>query len=310
LAEFQHILSSINSALRISLAYEMKASLFCTARYMGAAPHDIWPLSGEYYSSDAAVQSMQTTFDQFRCADEFGFDWVTVAEHHYSAFSLSPNPMVMAGALSQIARRARIAVLGPTLPILNPVRVAEELAMIDTMSGGQVIAGMMRGTPNEYLTYNINPAESRERFAEPLHLIRRAWTEMRPFGWLARYYQYRTISIWPRPVRQPHPPLYMSGVSSDREGGGTSCQAPTRRTRPGLIAPIAAMIDGTSGLRSCMRLDRARTTTMPKGRALICCWNSMPRSIVTRTSYWPLMRSKSSPFLIPAQPREATVSTG
>ena len=67
----------------------MKASLFCAARYMGAAPHDIWPLSGEYYSSDAAVRSMQTTFDQFRCADEFGFDWVTVAEHHFSGFSLT-----------------------------------------------------------------------------------------------------------------------------------------------------------------------------------------------------------------------------
>jgi len=95
----------------------MKASLFCAARYIGAAPHDIWPLSGEYYSSDAGGRSMQTTFDQFRCADEFGFDWETVAEHHYSGFSLTPNPMVMAGALSQIVRRAKIAVLGPTLPI-------------------------------------------------------------------------------------------------------------------------------------------------------------------------------------------------
>ena len=87
----------------------MKASLFCTARYTGAAPHDIRPLPGEYYSCDAAVRSMQTTFDQFRCADEFGFDWVTVAEHHYSGFSLTPNPMVMAGALSQLVHRARIA---------------------------------------------------------------------------------------------------------------------------------------------------------------------------------------------------------
>jgi alkanesulfonate monooxygenase SsuD/methylene tetrahydromethanopterin reductase-like flavin-dependent oxidoreductase (luciferase family) len=193
----------------------MKASLFCTARYVGPAPHDVWPLSGEHYSAAAAMKSMETTFDQFRCADEFGFDWVTCAEHHYSAFSLTPNPMVMAGALSQIVRRAKIAVLGPTLPILNPVRVAEELAMIDTMSGGRLVAGMMRGTPNEYVTYNVNPSESRERFAEALQLIRRAWTEVRPFGWLGRYYQYRAISIWPRPVQQPHPPLFMSGSSPE-----------------------------------------------------------------------------------------------
>jgi alkanesulfonate monooxygenase SsuD/methylene tetrahydromethanopterin reductase-like flavin-dependent oxidoreductase (luciferase family) len=193
----------------------MKASLFCAARYVGATPHDIWPLSGEYYSAESGMRSIDATFEQFRCADEFGFDWVTVAEHHFSGFSLTPNPMVMAGALSQIVRRAKIAVLGPAIPILNPVRVAEELAMIDTMSGGRLIAGMMRGTPNEYVTYNVNPAESRERFAEALELIRRAWTETRPFGWLGRYYQYRTIAIWPRPVQQPHPPLYMSGSSPE-----------------------------------------------------------------------------------------------
>ena len=127
---------------------------------MGAAPHDVWPLPGKYYSGEEGVRSMRTAFEQFRCADEFGFDWVTVAEHHYSAISLSPNPMVMAGALCQVVHRAKIAVLGPTIPIHNPVRVAEELAMIDIMSGGRLIAGMMRGTPTEYVTYNINPAES------------------------------------------------------------------------------------------------------------------------------------------------------
>lgn len=193
----------------------MKASLFCSARYMGPAPHDIWPLAGNAFSAEWAVKSMQETFDQFRRADEFGFDWVTVAEHHYSALSLTPNPMVMAGALTQIVRNAKIAVLGPTIPILNPVRVAEEFAMLDTMSGGRVVAGMLRGTPNEYVTYNINPSESRERFAEALHLIKRAWIETQPFGWLGKYYQYRTISIWPRPIQQPHPPLFMSGSSPE-----------------------------------------------------------------------------------------------
>jgi alkanesulfonate monooxygenase SsuD/methylene tetrahydromethanopterin reductase-like flavin-dependent oxidoreductase (luciferase family) len=158
---------------------------------------------------------MQTTLDQFRCADEFGFDSVTVAEHHYSGFSLSPNPMVTAGALTQIVRRAKIAVLGPTIPILNPVRVAEELAMLDAMTGGRIIAGLFRGTPNEYVTYNINPSESRARFAEAIEIIRRAWTETQPFGWQGRYYQYRMISVWPRPVQKPHPPIFMSGSSPE-----------------------------------------------------------------------------------------------
>jgi alkanesulfonate monooxygenase SsuD/methylene tetrahydromethanopterin reductase-like flavin-dependent oxidoreductase (luciferase family) len=82
--------------------------------------------------------------------------------------------------------------------------------MLDTLTGGRVIAGMLRGTSNEYVTYGVNPAESRERFTEALALIVRAWTEPQPFGWLGRYYEYRTISIWPRPVQEPHPPIFMS----------------------------------------------------------------------------------------------------
>ena len=193
----------------------MKASLFCNSQYMAPTPHDIWPLGGKYYSGEVGVRSMRTAFEQFKCADEFGFDWVTVAEHHYSAISLSPNPMVMAGALCQVVKRAKIAVLGPTIPIHNPVRVAEDLAMIDIMSGGRLVAGMMRGTPTEYVTYNINPSESRARFAEAVHLIKRAWMDPHPFGWLGRYYQYRTISIWPRPVQTPHPAMFMSGASPE-----------------------------------------------------------------------------------------------
>jgi alkanesulfonate monooxygenase SsuD/methylene tetrahydromethanopterin reductase-like flavin-dependent oxidoreductase (luciferase family) len=193
----------------------MKAALFCTARYMGPAPHDVWPAPTDRYSPEIAERSMNATLDQFRLADEYGFDWVTVAEHHFAPMSLTPNPMLMAAALTQIVRRAKIAVLGPTLPLLNPVRVAEEFAMLDTMSGGRLIAGMMRGTPNEYVTYNINPAESRARFEEALALIRMSWTEKQPFGWQGRYYKYRSVSLWPRPVQQPHPPIYVSGSSPE-----------------------------------------------------------------------------------------------
>jgi alkanesulfonate monooxygenase SsuD/methylene tetrahydromethanopterin reductase-like flavin-dependent oxidoreductase (luciferase family) len=193
----------------------MKAALFCTSRYIGDAPQGIWPVPNGYCDGETAEQSMAVTMEQFRLADVFGFDWVTVAEHHFSPLSLTPNPMIFAGALSQVVKRAKIAVLGPSLPTLNPVRVAEEFAMIDAMTGGRLIAGFMRGTPNEYVTYNFNPSESRARFAEAMEIIRRAWTEPQPFGWQGRYYQYRSISIWPRPVQRPHPPLYMSGSSPE-----------------------------------------------------------------------------------------------
>lgn len=193
----------------------MKASLFCTTRYDGPASHTVWPAPADTYSVEWAERSMQKTLDQFRLGDELGFDWVTVAEHHFAPFSMTPNPMVMAAALVGVVKKAKIAVLGPDIPILDPVRVAEELAMVDTMTGGRVIAGLMRGSANEYVTYNVNPAESRERFEEAFTLIRKAWSEVQPFGWQGRFYEYRTISIWPRPAQKPHPPIYMSTASPE-----------------------------------------------------------------------------------------------
>ena len=173
----------------------MKATLFSRVPYMGPAPGGVWPVPPAAFSPEDAEQSMDAAFDQFELADELGFDWITLAEHHYAPLSLTPNPMVMAGAVSQRVRRAKIALLGANLPSLNPVRVAEEFAMVDVLTGGRLVAGMLRGTATEYVTYGTNPAESRERFEEALQLILRAWTEPQPFGWLGRFYEYRTVAI-------------------------------------------------------------------------------------------------------------------
>jgi alkanesulfonate monooxygenase SsuD/methylene tetrahydromethanopterin reductase-like flavin-dependent oxidoreductase (luciferase family) len=123
--------------------------------------------------------------------------------------------MVMAAAVTQRVKRAKIALLGMNIPTINPVRTAEEFAMVDVLSKGRVVAGMLRGTSNEYVTYNTNPAESRERFREALELIVKCWTEPQPFGWQGRYFEFRSISIWPRPLQTPHPPIYMSGSSPE-----------------------------------------------------------------------------------------------
>jgi alkanesulfonate monooxygenase SsuD/methylene tetrahydromethanopterin reductase-like flavin-dependent oxidoreductase (luciferase family) len=78
----------------------------------------------------------------------------------------------------------KIALLGPIVPQSNPVQLAEEMAMLDTMAEGRLIVGMLRGTTNEMLTYDLNPEESRERTDEGMELILRAWTEPQPFGWI------------------------------------------------------------------------------------------------------------------------------
>ena len=193
----------------------VRAAMFSIVPYERPTGARGWPVPATGYSAEVAQASMERALEYFELADQIGFDWVSVAEHHYSPGSLTPNPMVMAGAVIQRVKRARIALLGSNIPIQNPVRVAEEFAMLDTLSGGRVVAGMLRGTSNEYVTYGVNPAESRERFIEALRLIVRAWTEPQPFGWLGRYYEYRTISVWPRPVQSPHPEIFMSISSAE-----------------------------------------------------------------------------------------------
>ena len=194
----------------------MKVSVYGRVPYAGSVDdRSKWPVAGQLFDPEIGQRSLNEGLDLLERADGLGFDWVSVAEHHYTPQQLSPNPMVLAGALSQRIRRANIALLGPTLPFLNPVRVAEELALLDNMCGGRIIAGLMRGAPSEYITYGVNPAESRDRFQEALQLILRAWTEPQPFGWEGRFYQFRTVSIWPRPVQQPHPPVFMSGSTPE-----------------------------------------------------------------------------------------------
>ena len=105
--------------------------------------------------------------------------------------------------------------LGNLVPLLNPVRVAEEYAMLDVMSGGRLIAGMIRGVPHEYIAYNVVPDESRERLREAAALIVKAWTAPEPFRWEGRFYQYPSVSIWPRPYQQPHPPILMSASNEE-----------------------------------------------------------------------------------------------
>ena len=126
-----------------------------------------------------------------------------MSEHHYSPRILTPSPVVSAAWLAARVDTIKIALLGPIVPISNPIRVAEELAMLDTLAPGRIVVGLLRGTTNEYLSYDLNPKEARERTDEGMELILKAWTEPQPFGWQGRYFQYRTVSIWPRPQQPP-----------------------------------------------------------------------------------------------------------
>ena len=95
--------------------------------------------------------------ERVKFVEALGFDWVSVSEHHYSPRILTPSPVVSAAWLAARVDTIKIALLGPIVPTSNPIRVAEELAMLDTMAPGRIVVGLLRGTTNEYLSYDLNP---------------------------------------------------------------------------------------------------------------------------------------------------------
>lgn len=153
--------------------------------------------------------------DELEYADALGFDGVCVNEHHQTAYGLMPAPNIIAAMLARRIKRAKIAILGNALPLRDhPLRVAEEVAMLDVITGGRIISGFVRGIGCEYYSFNLDPSRSRDRFVEALDLIVKAWTEPGPFVWDGAEYQFRYVNPWPRPLQKPHPPIWLPSTGS------------------------------------------------------------------------------------------------
>ena len=174
-----------------------------------------WPVPNRDFDPRRAEELYRTYVDTMAYAEECGFDWIGCNEHHFSPYGLMANPNIIGGALAYRTKTSSIALFGNLVPLNNPIRVAEEYAMLDCMTGGRFIAGLMRGIPHEYISYNIPPSESWERQREAIALILKAWTEPEPFGWEGKHYQFKQVSIWPRPFQKPHPRILVSATSID-----------------------------------------------------------------------------------------------
>jgi alkanesulfonate monooxygenase SsuD/methylene tetrahydromethanopterin reductase-like flavin-dependent oxidoreductase (luciferase family) len=201
----------------------MKVSFFETAHYR--PPRKLpaeWPVPPDAYDRAAGAHAYRGMIERLQFVEALGFDWVSVAEHHYSPHRLTPAPIVSAAHLAAYSQKIKIAVLGPIVSQSNPVQVAEDLAMLDNLMPGRLVVGLLRGITGEYLSYGLNPTEARERTTEAMELILKAWTEPQPFGWQGRHFQFRTVSVWPRPLQQPHPPTYALGGSRE------SCEVAAR----------------------------------------------------------------------------------
>lgn len=181
---------------------------------LDAAPEQ-WPASNSSFDPARGKELYDAYIDTMAFAEQCGFDWVGCNEHHFSPYGLMANCNLIGSVLTQRTKSIKLAMLGNLIPLLNPIRVAEEYAMIDVMSGGRLVAGLIRGVPHEYIAYNVVPGESRERLREAVALIVKCWTEPEPFGWEGEFYQYPSVSIWPRPFQKPHPKILMSASNEE-----------------------------------------------------------------------------------------------
>jgi len=194
-----------------------------------------WPFSTDRFEPESGSQLYEDYLSQLAYCEELGYDAIAVNEHHYTAYGLMPSPNLMASQLINRTDDIDIAVYGNVLPIRgHPIRVAEELAMLDNLAEGRLISGFVRGIPTEYAAYGVDPNESRGRFAEAWDLIVKAWTEPEPFDWDGEYFSYEDVYIWPRPYQDPHPPLWMPAESDKSIQFAVEKQVPIGRVFTGV----------------------------------------------------------------------------
>jgi len=167
-----------------------------------------WPLPRRHFKPEIAVRTYAEHLAAWEAMDRLGYDGVGFNEHHTSPYGLMNSPNLLAAAAAQRTQRLKLLMYGNLLPLHDPLRLAEELAMLDCMSNGRIVSGFARGIPREHNVYKVPLADSRARFEEAWEIIYRAWTE-EVFSYQGKFWSYKDVAIWPRPIQQPHPPVWV-----------------------------------------------------------------------------------------------------
>jgi alkanesulfonate monooxygenase SsuD/methylene tetrahydromethanopterin reductase-like flavin-dependent oxidoreductase (luciferase family) len=169
-------------------------------------------IPNRYFDPKIGAELYNRYLDEYMYADEMGLNFM-VNEHHQTATCLDACGPLTAAILARQTKNGRIVILGnPVANLRDPVRAAEEMAMIDCISHGRLDAGFVRGVPYELFGSNCNPAETTERMWEAIDLCVKAWTTHDgPFNFEGRFIHKRHVNIWPRPYQQPHPPIWCTG---------------------------------------------------------------------------------------------------
>ena len=136
-----------------------------------------YPLPAQYCKPDVCARTYSEHLEAWELLDRLGYDGVGFNEHHCSPYGLMNSPNLLAAAAAQCTKQLKLLIYGNLLPLHQPLRLAEELAMLDCMSNGRLISGFARGIPREYQVHNVPLSQSRARFEEAFKIIRKAWTE-------------------------------------------------------------------------------------------------------------------------------------
>jgi alkanesulfonate monooxygenase SsuD/methylene tetrahydromethanopterin reductase-like flavin-dependent oxidoreductase (luciferase family) len=169
------------------------------------------------YSEERAFAE---SFAQVEAAEQLGLDAMWLAElHMMPRRSVLSAPLSIASAIAARTSRIKIGLAVQVLPLCHPLRVAEEAATVDHISHGRLIFGVGRsGFPRTYEAYGVAYGESRERFAEVLEVVKRAWTES-GFSFHGKYYSFDNVHLMPKPFQKPHPPIRVAATSPDTFAG-------------------------------------------------------------------------------------------
>ena len=156
------------------------------------------------------IDVFRSELAQIDKAEEMGFDAVWLAEHHFQWYGIATDLMVIAGWVAARTQRLRIGTAIVVLPFHNPIRLAEQAATIDIISGGRLDFGVGRGyQAAEYNGFGISMDESKARFSEALEIILKAWTED-SFTYEGQYTQAHDLTVLPKPLQKPHPPVFVA----------------------------------------------------------------------------------------------------
>ena len=194
----------------------MKTFFFTEDAYPYLPPEDTYEsirvdLPNAHFDPVKGADLYHQYLDMWQMAEELGLHMM-LNEHHQTPTCMVPAVPIMAGILARQTKSARILVLGsPLSNRAQPVRVAEEMAMIDVISRGRLECGFVRSVPTEAAPANVLPYRGTERMWEAHDLILKAWTTHDgPFNFEGRWFHYRQVNIWPRPYQQPHPPVWVT----------------------------------------------------------------------------------------------------